>query len=51
MIPPIAMRPAGISEERLREYLDAVTAFGPPPREARLVDMDEFDRVMGLVTE
>lgn len=51
MVPPIAMRPAGIGEERLQEYLDAVSAFGPPPREPRLVDMDEFDRVMGLVTE
>lgn len=51
MIPPIAMRPAEISEERLQEYLEAVSSFNTPHREARLVDTEEFDRVMGLVTE
>lgn len=51
MIPPIAMRPAEISEERLQEYLDAVSSFNAPNRETRMVGSEEFDRLMGLVIE
>lgn len=51
MIPPIAMRPAEISEERLQEYLDAVSSFNAPNRETRMVDSEEFDRLMGLIIE
>lgn len=51
MIPPIAMRPPEISEQRVQEYLDGMAEFRPPSREARQVGTDEFDELLGLVSE
>jgi hypothetical protein len=51
MVPPIAMRPAEIREERLREYLDDRASLSPAARETQLVGTDEFDELLGLVSE
>lgn len=50
MIPPIAMRPAELSEQRLREYLEGAAAFNPVI-EPRLVGTDEFEELLELVVE
>jgi hypothetical protein len=51
MIPPIAMRPHELGEQRLQEYLDGVAAYRAPQREALHVSSSEFDRLMDLVEE
>lgn len=51
MVPPIAMRPHEIGEQRLQEYLDVVAKYGAPAREKLQVNTSEFDRLMGLVGE
>lgn len=50
MIPPIAMRPAELREQRLQEYLDSVAAHSPGS-DAQLVGTDEFERRLDLVIE
>jgi hypothetical protein len=51
MVPPIAMRPPEIREERLQEYLDVLASLCPAARETQLVGTDEFDELLGLVSE
>jgi hypothetical protein len=45
------MRPPEIREERLQEYLDAMASLSPVARETQLVGTDEFDELLGLVSE
>lgn len=51
MIPPIAMRPHEIREQRLQEYLKEAAAFRAPKREKLHVGTSEFDRLMNLTEE
>lgn len=51
MVPPVAMRPHAIGEQRLQEYLDAIAKFSMPTREKLQVGTSEFDRLMDLVEE
>lgn len=49
LIPPMALRPPEIADERLRHYLDEVEKYQPPERGGKqLVSSAEFDRVLGL---
>lgn len=50
MIPPVAMRPVELREQRLQEYLDIVAAHNSG-RDAQLVGTDEFEDRLGLVVE
>jgi len=43
-IPPVALRPAGLAERRLEEYLRQVTEHTAPYRP--VVSLDEFDKVI-----
>jgi hypothetical protein len=51
MVPPIAMRPHEIGQQRLQEYLDEAASFRTPVKEKIQVSTSEFDRLMDLTEE
>lgn len=44
-VPPVAQRPAGIAEERLKAYIDELVSHEPKPTK-ELVSLEEFNRVI-----
>ncbi|GAA2774108.1 hypothetical protein GCM10010470_02440 [Saccharopolyspora taberi] len=52
LIPPVALRPSEIADERFQAYLDEVGQYQTKRQEQqggkRQVTSDEFDRIMGL---
>ncbi|HYD01493.1 MAG TPA: hypothetical protein VEB22_09730 [Phycisphaerales bacterium] len=49
IVPPIALRPKGLAEQKYDEYLQKLTEAQKPQRIREQLDSDEFDRRMGLV--
>lgn len=45
IIPPAALRPNDLAEERMQDYIDQLVATAPKPAK-ELVTLDEFDRVI-----
>ena len=52
LIPPVALRPSEIADQRFQAYLDEVGQYQTKSQEQqggkRQVSSDEFDRIMGL---
>ncbi|MGW5645066.1 hypothetical protein [Saccharopolyspora sp. NPDC003762] len=50
LIPPVALRPAEVADERLQAYLDDVAQYQTREHDGgkRQVSSDEFDRILGL---
>ncbi len=45
IIPPAALRPNDLAEQRMQEWIDALTVIAPKPAK-ELVTLEEFDRVI-----
>lgn len=45
VVPPVAQRPGGIAEERLRAYIDELASHEPQSTK-EIVSIDEFNRVI-----
>lgn len=48
IVPPMALRPKRLAEQRYEEYLQRLTEAQKPQRIREQVDSDEFDRRLGL---
>lgn len=49
LVPPVALRPEGLAQNRLDAYLAEVEKYSSTPkRERQLVSSAEFDKLMGL---
>jgi hypothetical protein len=48
LVPPVAVRPRRIAEQRYETYLEKLMQQQIPDRVRQQVDSDEFDRLMGL---
>lgn len=48
LVPPVALRPKRLAEQRYEEYLQKLTESQQPHRVREQLDSDEFDRRLGL---
>lgn len=48
LVPPVALRPPGAAEQRLREYIAEAGQFQPQQAGEHQVSSDEFDEALGL---
>lgn len=49
LVPPVALRPRKLAEQRYEEYLERLMEAQTPERIREQVDSDEFDRRMNLI--
>lgn len=49
LVPPIALRPKRLAEQRYEEYLQKLAEAQTPQRVREHLDSDEFDKRMGLI--
>lgn len=49
LVPPVALRPKKLAEQRYDEYVRMLTEAQTPQRVREQLDSDEFDRRMGLI--
>lgn len=49
IVPPVALRPKRLAEQRYEEYVQQLIDTQAPQRIREQVDSDEFDRRMGLI--
>lgn len=49
IVPPVAMRPQRLAEQKFDEYLKKLLDSQAPQRVREQVDTDEFDRLLGLI--
>lgn len=48
IVPPVALRPRDLAEQRFQQYLDEITAHYEPRHERAPVSRAEFDAALGL---
>lgn len=48
IVPPVALRPKSIAEQRFQEYVDQLAKHQAPQRVREQVSTDEFDRLLNL---
>lgn len=49
LVPPVALRPKKLAEQRYDEYVQKLTESQTPKRIREQLNSDEFDRRMGLI--